>query len=660
MEPLRRARDKLRGDRGDHDDHDDSGHDSGHDDDVADGLAANAAFNTKALPGKGDGEGPSKMQRVKEKAKTIAHATAHPRQAAQSKATKQVIVNERPWLEHQAVADEKLLDAHDTLDRARADDERPAGELPREPVGVDEAKERVQDMEGQREEQQAAWHMSRYVKRARVVRYPIHMPPRSHYHEYGSNGEYRHFKWIKWVGHLVLYGLQDTSLHYIEPTNAVGYDREVLTRHVERLLVASESFQFWWMRVRRVYTWEDPWLTTKWLLFFLFCVKTGYFMTWFWLYLLYSVATNFYGKHGRTWMRESYHRANRTDERAAMLSELIVRHGSDAWVGPFLEEFGPWMQLQIGDLADFLEICVSYYNWKNRSATTAACVMYAALFLISAVPSVEYSMKVMWMACGVWFFLSRPIATNYPRFRHVVDPVRWMYWNIPTDSEAAFDYLRKQALSSLEPRYEPVPYGNNDSFEDADDDDVFFDSISTSHAAPLSSRRPDDEQRAAQQQPLMSFTARWSGRRGRLHITRSSVRFVADVHRTSSVIRSHNPKAQQSAEWERSFTDLLEVRKASSPPSKLPVPFTSKGAGGAALSILWAPGAKADALLTTEEIPNDEAHCEEELLYGMEGDRRDEAFNAVIGLSGVLWMGLQPEAGWQDGAALQRIVDGGS
>ncbi|KAK5116338.1 hypothetical protein LTR85_009310 [Meristemomyces frigidus] len=655
MEPLRKVRDKLRRDSTTHDES--SVHDS-----VAGGLADNAVFNAKALPGKGDDEGPSKMQRVKDKAQHIAHVTLHPQQSAKGKATRQLVVNERPWLDHQANADEALLDAHDDLEHAAVQaetEERAAPEAEQgKHVPLEEAKDRVRNMEGEREEQQVAWHMSRYVKRARVVRYHIALPPRSNYEVRDSNGKYKHFRWVKWVGHLVLYGLQDASLHYIDPTNDMPYDREVLIRNIERLLVGSESFQFWWMRVRRIYSWSDPWLTFKWLLLFIVLLKTTYVMSFYWCYLFYSCVTNFYGKHSRTWMRESHTRANRTNERAVMLSELIVRHGSDAWVEPFLDEFGPWLQLQLGDLADFLEISASYYDWKSVSSTTATCVTYLALFLVSAVPDLQFSIRIFWMSCGLFFFLSRPIASNYPRFRHVVDPVKWIYWNVPTNSEAAFDYLRKQALSALQPQYDPVSYGLNDEFED-EDDDVFFDSVSTPSSKPVPAPGDDGERIAGQ--TIMVFPARWSGRRGRLHITRSSVRFVSDAHRsTSGMIRSSNPVPSSSPEWERPFADLLEVRKTTSPPSRIPVPFTSKGAGSAALSILWAPGDKAKAVLTTEEVPNDEAHCEEELLYGMEDDRRDEAFNGIIGLSGVLWMQLQQEPAWQDGAALQRLMGDGS
>jgi len=131
-------------------------------------------------------------------------------------------------------------------------------------------------------------------------------------------------------------------------------------------------------------------------------------------------------------MKESTHRSSETKERAAMFSELITRHGSSDWVGPLLDELGPWLQLQLSDAADFLESASSYYDWRNVSSTTATCVVYVALILVSAIPSLEYSIKVFWLAAGLYFFLSRPIATLYPRFRHVMDPMRWMYWDAPT------------------------------------------------------------------------------------------------------------------------------------------------------------------------------------------------------------------------------------
>ena len=87
---------------------------------------------------------------------------------------------------------------------------------------------------------------------------------------------------------------------------------------------------------------------------------------------------------------------------------------------------------RLGDVADFFEVCANYYDWRSVSSTTATCVVYVALFLVSVIPSLDYSIKVFWLSCGLYFFMSRPIATLYPRFRHALDPVRWMYWDSPT------------------------------------------------------------------------------------------------------------------------------------------------------------------------------------------------------------------------------------
>lgn len=119
-----------------------------------------------------------------------------------------------------------------------------------------------------------------------------------------------------------------------------------------------------------------------------------------------------------------------------MASEFVVRHGKDKWLDPLLEEFGPWIQLQLGDSAHFLEMCANYYDWVNVGSTTATCCAYAALLLVSALPRLEFSIKVFWLSAGLYFFISRPISANYPRFHHALDPLRWMYWDSPTTCES--------------------------------------------------------------------------------------------------------------------------------------------------------------------------------------------------------------------------------
>jgi len=135
-------------------------------------------------------------------------------------------------------------------------------------------------------------------------------------------------------------------------------------------------------------------------------------------------------------MRASDERAVETREHAATLSEVIIRHGPDAWLEPFLDTFGPWIQVQILDTAQFLESTNASYMWRNATSTTYTEFGYFVLFLVSAVPDLQFSMKIFWMAVFMYFFLSRPIASLYPRFRHVVDPLKWFYWYQPTMSKS--------------------------------------------------------------------------------------------------------------------------------------------------------------------------------------------------------------------------------
>ena len=55
-------------------------------------------------------------------------------------------------------------------------------------------------------------------------------------------------------------------------------------------------------------------------------------------------------------LRES---ARRTIDRvgtASDLGELIDKHGREDWLDPLIDELGPYIQLQVGDIANMLEV----------------------------------------------------------------------------------------------------------------------------------------------------------------------------------------------------------------------------------------------------------------------------------------------------------------
>ncbi|EME39270.1 hypothetical protein DOTSEDRAFT_75107 [Dothistroma septosporum NZE10] len=602
-------------------------------------LDDNAAFNTDFSPASLDGtEVASRREKWRNKVEIVKHAIAHPHQSIKQNQQKALVkgfsVSERPWLNDQVKGDEQLWEAHNRLRVAKEHRQlRPNDNLLG--VQVRNAERRVQQLEADRQQLEVAYHMGRYVHRARAVQYGLEYPRATseRYSESDPAALGKRFLWLKWLGHVMLYGVQDAATNYIDPSNEVPYDREVLLTTVERLLITTHTFQQWWMRVRRVYRWEDPTLTAKWLAAYFVLWWFNYCMTGFWVYLLYSMWSNRNGEVTRGWIHNSSVRARDHEEKAAMLSEMILRYGSDAWFEPFLDAIGPWLQGQVLDLAQFFEISNSYYEWRNVSANYGTTFAYVAVILISAVTSYDFSMKFFWLVLGVFFFMIRPVASWYPRFRHVVDPVRWFFWHQPTFSEYCFSYLRDHAQDAVQKYQSAQESGESDSLHSPQDDDneVYFDCESSLSILPL-------EVTHLPESAILTVRAHWCSQRGTIELTRSSLRFIAHGGRTNTA-------------WSRPLAHILEVCKQTIPLTSLPpkaLPGVSKLANDtSALSIYWLSLNKAHLLRTTEEQPDNETVCEVETVYAMSKDPRDQLFNAILGISGKTWMELQPPRGMQ-------------
>lgn len=55
-------------------------------------------------------------------------------------------------------------------------------------------------------------------------------------------------------------------------------------------------------------------------------------------------------------IRESMRRAVDSRTSASKLGELIDKHGRNDWLEPVMEQLGPAIQLQLGDMANMLEV----------------------------------------------------------------------------------------------------------------------------------------------------------------------------------------------------------------------------------------------------------------------------------------------------------------
>ena len=73
-------------------------------------------------------------------------------------------------------------------------------------------------------------------------------------------------------------------------------------------------------------------------------------------YILYLIISNRYFPSDVKSARESVDRSAETNGTAYQFSELIEKYGRENWLQPVLEQLGPYIQLQLGDIANILEV----------------------------------------------------------------------------------------------------------------------------------------------------------------------------------------------------------------------------------------------------------------------------------------------------------------
>ena len=226
-------------------------------------------------------------------------------------------------------------------------------------------------------------------------------------------------------------------------------------------------------------------------------------------------------------------------------------------------------------------------------------------------------MQIVWFIVGGAFFLCWPVSSHYPRYRYLVSPFKWVLWDIPTNAEWSFTYLRRQAQITREriienrveeghsreltcpaadeyagrattvPRIKVMDTDSDDENVDGDDDEGWYSACSSTSLLEASDIR--------------SFRCQSHEVIGRLIIYSKGIRFVRSL-----------PKKEL---WRRSYLDLAEMRKAE----------------GSAISRLTS--------ISRDQL---EIKCIDGSKLHFEGLReRDEAFNTVIAFSGMQWQSLQ-------------------
>lgn len=566
-------------------------------------------------------------EKTRDVVKSVGSAIAHPKDAIKGKITRttagQLSKTDRPYLSKNADLD--YLRAHDNLKSAESTSSS-RGETSDEDNGatVGHHKDKLREIEAQRESLRAAWTTSRHVRRVRVVpKRQINLPQDDFFVQRDANGHYVRYDWLKWLGYRLIYYTQDFSAQYIDDFDELPFSMDSSRHYVERLVMASAPWQSWAMKVRSVYRWEDPRTTGKWLALYVFLWYTEHIMGFLYGYIIYFVIKNRFYPTSVESIRDSMQRAQDSRSSAYELSELIDKHGRTDWLEPLIDNLGPYLQLQLGDIANMLEVFSNFYQWKSPRKTVATLTFFASCFLVSMFADMAFCMKIVYFIAGGSFFLCFPIASRYPKYRYLVSPFKWVLWDIPTHAEWSFQYLRRKGQETRQQmieqkvgdghshgvaKFAPQKFDSQigivpelridgdeavDLYEYESDDSGFYSASSTTSVLDSSDIR--------------SFHAHFEGSVGRFIVFSKGIRFVRSLRKKEL--------------WRYDYLDIVEMRKVE--------------------------GSRISKLTSS---PNQmQIKCVNGSGLNLEGLReRDEAFNTVIAFSSLQWQSLQIREGTAD------------
>ncbi|KAL8769398.1 MAG: hypothetical protein Q9209_004626 [Squamulea sp. 1 TL-2023] len=588
-------------------------------------LKHDPAFNPNQLDSRHHSE-KSLAANVRFNLQTVATAILHPKEGAKGKAARSTAGRlskiERPIITKDM--DMQFLEAHDNPSRAQSvasSDKILPEQDPESSKG--DCKDKFKQLEAQRESLRAAHTLSRHVHRVRVVpKRRLDFPVEEFFLAPNDRGHNAGYDWLKWLGYNLLYYTQDFSAQYIDDFDKLPFDVESLQLQFERLISASAPWQAttvthlrlseiaFFMDMRSVYRWENPKNTIQWLGIYGCLWYTQHLMGFVYGYVIYVVVKNRYFPSSVEALRASMHRVDDQRSKAYKFGELVDKHGRKHWLQPLLNDLGPFVQLQLNDIANMLEVFANFHAWIYPRKTGATLIFLAVCFLITVLTDMAFCMKIASFIIGGTFFFCWPIASRYPKYRYLVSPLKWVLWDIPTDAEWSFQYLRRNAQKTREKLIERVAdrvyrFGKGDSrasccyvlsqeVPNINVDSVGPDEDEDWHSTNSSTGILDGFD-------IVSYRAFLQGVVGRLFIYSGGIRFVRSFKRKEL--------------WRRSFLELVEMRKQD----------------GSALSKIPAVSSQS---LELKFIDNSRVSLE-----GMQ--ERDAAFSSIIGLSALQWQSLQ-------------------
>ncbi|KAH8728319.1 hypothetical protein GQ44DRAFT_724328 [Phaeosphaeriaceae sp. PMI808] len=347
-----------------------------------------------------------------------------------------------------------LVNAHDAVKRARTEHEKLL------------AIQDVTKLMKERQSTYARWTLDRHVTKIRVLpRQTLVKKSQAHFQKRDREGQMV-MDWNAYGSHLLDFYAHQYGGQYIGyGCNPPKPSKETIMPNIERLIVSTSPLQEFIMTTRRVYRWENRAETTKYLVIYLILWYMNLLLPGILSAFLYLVLER--RVHGNTLedLREDIKHREDTQQTALSLNEFIEKRGNDKWADEIVEVVGPWLMIQLADLANLFESLRNFYEWRKPVRTGASLAVLAGFIVGTAMTPVWLLVKLAALGAGFTFFALFPLAVNFPEYRLLVSPAKRLLWNIPTHAEWAIKYIQAEGTrvavstetdTALEPSVLPI------------------------------------------------------------------------------------------------------------------------------------------------------------------------------------------------------------
>ncbi|KAF2679996.1 hypothetical protein K458DRAFT_460041 [Lentithecium fluviatile CBS 122367] len=464
--------------------------------------------------------------------------------------------------------DVDLLNAHDDMQHAQTE-ERKA-----------EATGTFDELIKERQNMYVRWTLDRHITKVRLLpRDRFVRKRKADFQIKDAHGNVA-VDWRAYGQHLAEYAAQQYGGHYI----GYGMDhpapsKESIMPNIERLIVASTPFQEFIMTTRRVYRWENPTETTKYLLIYIVLWVTNLLLPGMLSAIVYLVLERKFSEKTVKNLRQDVERTEDRQKTALSLTEYIQKEGDEQWADKILEEVGPWLMVQLSDLANSFEVLRNFYEWRVPSRTIIILATFVVIILASAIVPAWLFIKSLTLGMGFTFFGLFPFAVNFPEYRLLASLPKRIFWKIPTHGEWSIKSIQAEG-SRYQENHGTAP--------------------STIPNSALTA-----PQTTCKTQDYGVYTAHDGKTKGRLVISNTSVRFTSHHH--------SNP-ASEKANWVLLYSELERVEKIDRVVGKnMPKPKSDSG----------------------KDLKLQCKRGEERIVTNV--DLRDQVFSQIIGFSDAVW-----------------------